>query len=199
MAFLVQIITDTLQTLYEIFGISLLTAILFMFAYLYCKEHGVKEGIRQWIRKLREDPDFRKMLLFAFYTAMILCKTLFCRKIWNQPFKNVLGTWGFYEDGKLYTENIENIILFLPFIALMMWACQDILWKKREMNAKNYFLMAFIISLASSLFIEFMQLFLKVGAFQLSDLFFNTAGGMAGAVLYWIYYRRKREMRMKKM
>ena len=192
MGFLAAIIQDTLQTLYEIFGISLVVAGLFMFAYLYCREKGVREGIRNWTEGIRTDPAFRKMFLLAFYTAMILNKTLFCRKIWHEPFKNVIGTWGFYEHGALYTENIENIILFLPFLALLMWALQDTLWKKREMTRKNYYRLAFIISFASSFFIEMLQLFLKVGAIQLSDLAFNTLGGLLGAAVYWNWYHRKR-------
>lgn len=37
-----------------------------------------------------------------------------------------------------------------------------------------------------SLLIEFLQLFLRVGTFQLSDIFYNTIGGIVGACLYYI-------------
>lgn len=35
--------------------------------------------------------------------------------------------------------------------------------------------------------IEFTQLFLRVGSFQISDLVYNILGGMIGVVAYWIY------------
>ena len=188
-----NIIVHTLTTLYEIFGISLLVSILFMFAYLYCREKGIRQGIRNWLEGLKTSASFRKMFLLGLYTSMILNKTLFCRKIWNQPFKNVIGTWGFYENGVLYTENIENIILFVPFLALLMWAFQEYLWKQREMTGKNYFTLTLLISFFSSLTIEMLQLFLKVGAIQLSDLVFNTLGGLIGGGIYWIWYRKQRK------
>ena len=191
MGFIIQILKDTLTTLYQITGISLVVCVLFMFAWLYCREHGAKEGIRRWISMLKTNSEFRRFLLLAFYTAMILNKTLFCRPIWNQPFKNVIGVWGFYEDGKLYTENVENIMLFIPFLALLMWALQDRLWESRTMTGRLYFRKALLISFLSSVVIEMSQLFLKVGAIQISDLVFNTLGGVIGAGVYWILYRHR--------
>ncbi|MBR2764414.1 MAG: VanZ family protein [Blautia sp.] len=189
MDFAVQILKDTLTTLYQITGISLVCCILFMFAYLYCKEHGAKEGIRRWVNMLKTSHEFRRILLLAFYTAMILNKTLFSRPIWKQSFKNVIGVWGFYEDGNLYTENVENIMLFIPFLALLMWALHDYFWKDRQMTGWLYFRKALLISFISSAAIEMSQLFLKVGAIQISDLVFNTLGGLIGAAVYWIWHK----------
>ena len=44
---------------------------------------------------------------------------------------------------------------------------------------------AFLFSLA----IEFLQLFLRLGTFQLSDLFYNTLGGVLGGMIYWICWK----------
>lgn len=41
---------------------------------------------------------------------------------------------------------------------------------------------AFIFSLT----IEFLQLFLRLGTFQFSDIFYNTLGGCLGGIVYWI-------------
>lgn len=38
----------------------------------------------------------------------------------------------------------------------------------------------------SSLTIELLQLFLRLGTFQISDLFFNTIGGLAGGIIYFL-------------
>lgn len=43
-----------------------------------------------------------------------------------------------------------------------------------------------------SLTIEFLQLFLRLGTFQLSDLCYNTLGGAMGGVLYWMGWKVKK-------
>ena len=47
--------------------------------------------------------------------------------------------------------------------------------------------MAFLTSAA----IEFLQLFLRLGTFQLSDIFYNTLGGLLGSLIYYIGYKIK--------
>ena len=42
------------------------------------------------------------------------------------------------------------------------------------------------IAFLSSLTIELLQLFLRLGTFQISDLFFNTMGGLAGGIIYFL-------------
>ncbi|WP_262369700.1 VanZ family protein [Enterococcus faecium] len=48
-----------------------------------------------------------------------------------------------------------------------------------------------------SLSIEFTQLFFRLGTFQLSDLFYNTLGGLIGALLYWLFYRLNKYIDLK--
>ncbi|MBQ1311818.1 MAG: VanZ family protein [Blautia sp.] len=143
---------------------------------------------------LKTNKDFRKILAFVFYTAMLLNKTLFCRQIWGQPFKNILGVWGFYDNGKLYTENVENILLFVPFQFFLMWTLKKNLWSTDTITAKSYYGKAILISFGTSLGIEMAQLFLKVGAFQLSDLFFNTLGGIIGAAAFQALERKRKRL-----
>ena len=38
----------------------------------------------------------------------------------------------------------------------------------------------------SSLTIEMLQPFLRLGTWQLSDLAFNTLGGVIGGLIYWV-------------
>ena len=42
------------------------------------------------------------------------------------------------------------------------------------------------IAFLSSLTIELLQLFLRLGTFQISDLFFNTIGGLVGGIIYFL-------------
>ena len=56
---------------------------------------------------------------------MMLFRTILCRSIWGNPLDHVLGIWGLYNDGNLYTENFENLVLFLPFMVLLLWAGEE--------------------------------------------------------------------------
>ena len=110
------------------------------------------------------------------------------------PLSDVMGGWGIWEtvngEQKLTTECIENIIMMLPFTSMVIWtfqekvgsSCKKILWYSGKM--------AFIFSIS----IEMLQLFLRLGTFQLSDLFYNTVGGALGGLLYYAAMKaRKRQ------
>lgn len=95
--------------------------------------------------------------------------------MWLNPVSNVIGTWGLYNaKGELTTECLENLALFIPFTILLLWVGRDkilskvtiseIVWK----TVKITFLFSFSI--------ETLQLFLRLGTWQLSDLLYNTLG-----------------------
>lgn len=75
-----NILVDVLESLYQIFGVSLLIAILAMFGWLYCREHGVRAGLRKLLEGFRMSGQFRMFFFWSLCIALILCKTLFCRK-----------------------------------------------------------------------------------------------------------------------
>ena len=45
-----------------------------------------------------------------------------------------------------------------------------------------------------SISIEMLQLFLRLGTFQLSDLFYNTVGGMIGGLMYYGITKAKKHL-----
>lgn len=183
-----NIITNVLTALYQPLGFAIILAFLFMFLYLFAKERGVKESFKQWFKNFKSDKTFRRIFYLAFYTAMILFRTLLNRNMWGSPLSNVIGVWGLHNSkGELTTEVIENLILFIPFVILLLWCfCDKLLGQSRKLcrilwqSTKFTFLF--------SLSIEFFQLFLRVGTFQLSDLFYNTLGGLLGGICFWLGY-----------
>lgn len=207
-----RIITDILTTLYQSFWFSLLLTIFIMFFYLYAYEpmnggRGAKEACRAWIGSFKASLSFRKIFCLVFYTAMILFRTLFSRKLWMNPLSDVMGGWWIWViafNGKtsLTTECFENIILLLPFTILLMWTAKEQLILKRR-GGKGVHRICFAsivgrsaeISFLFSLSIELFQLFLRLGTFQLSDLFYNTIGGAAGGLIYWIGWKVNQRMR----
>lgn len=184
-----SIISNTLTALYQPFWFSALVALLFMF--VWKSFSSIKQALKQWITWFMSESSFRRTFFLVFYTVMILFRTLLNRNLWLNPLSNVIGVWGLYnEKGELTTEVIENLALFVPFTVLLLWTRREkivgkkltlgnILWK----SIKIIFLFSFII--------EMLQLFLRLGTWQLSDLFYNTLGGAIGSVIYYIGYRIK--------
>ena len=186
-----NILTNVLTALYQPLGFAVILAVLFMFLYLYAREHVWKEAAGAWWSAFKADSLFRKLFALAFYTAILLFRTLLNRDIWANPLSDVIGVWGLYNaNGQFTTEAIENVLLFIPFIVLIIWCMGEglfgkrlslgpVLWKSVEI--------AFLCSLA----IECLQLFFRIGTFQLSDLFDNVLGGAIGGMIYWIGYKVK--------
>lgn len=95
----------------------------------------------------------------------------------------LIGGWGLNgDDGKLSTEAVENVFLFIPYILLLFWTFSQKLWKTRKVTWM--LASALGIGFGTSLGIEFLQLLLCLGTFQLSDLFYNTLGGVLGGMVY---------------
>ena len=96
-----------------------------------------------------------------------------------------MGGWSIWEtvngERKLTTECIENVIMMVPFSSVVMWTFEKKVgssWKKILWQSGK---VAFIFSVS----IEMLQLLLRLGTFQLSDIFYNTVGGVLGGVCYW--------------
>ena len=194
-----RILTNILTALYEPFGFSLLLSFLAMFFYLYAYEpqeagKGWKNAIVTWYQKFKGSVFFRKLFLLAFVTSMILFRTLLNRNLWLNPLSDVMGGWGIWEtvngEQKLTTECIENVIMMVPFSSVVMWAFEGKIgngWKKILSHSGK---IAFIFSVS----IEMLQLLLRLGTFQLSDIFYNTVGGILGGLLYYVAMKARKRL-----
>ena len=96
-----------------------------------------------------------------------------------------MGGWGIWEtvngEQQLTTECIENVIMMVPFSAVVMWTFQEKVgrsWKRVLWYSGK---IAFVFSVS----IEMLQLLLRLGTFQLSDIFYNTVGGVVGGLVYY--------------
>lgn len=193
-----KILTNILTALYEPFGFSILLSFFAMYFWLFAYESsaagkGWKNAIVTWYQKFKESIFFRKLFFLAFITSMILFRTLLNRNMWLNPLSKVMAGWGIWEvvNGKrqLTTECIENVIMMIPFSALVMWTFEEKIgneWKKILCQSGK---IAFIFSIS----IEMVQLLLRIGTFQLSDIFYNTLGGVLGGLMYYVLMKvRKR-------
>lgn len=81
----------------------------------------------------------------------------------------------------LTTEGIENVIMMVPFTGVLMWTFEEKTgngWRKILWHSGK-------TALIFSVSIETLQLLLRLGTFQLSDIFYNTVGGVIGGLMYY--------------
>ena len=190
-----KILKNVLAALYKPFWAAMLIAFLAMYLYLYCKQNKwkpvevFKKSIELWVKSFKEDIKFRKIFLLTFYVAMILCRTMLYRDFWTNPLSDSMGGWGFKDaKGQLTTESIENIMLFIPFIMLVLWIFQKELLGENHRFINTVWVATSTVGVIS-LIIEFSQLLFHLGTFQISDLVYNTLGGTVGGVIYYIIYK----------
>ena len=105
-----------------------------------------------------------------------------CKERWEDPLDKIFGGWGLYtEKGNLTTEAIENVMLLFPFTFLLGILLRK-RWKKYSPGSAFRYLA--LSGFFMSLTVETVQLLLKRGTFQFSDLFYNTTGGILGGAFY---------------
>ena len=78
----------------------------------------------------------------------------------------------------------------MPFLAVVMWTFGEKIgndWKKILWQSGK---IAFIFSIS----IEMLQLLLRLGTFQVSDIFYNTVGGMIGGLMYYVVMRARKRL-----
>lgn len=96
-------------------------------------------------------------------------------------FKEIDRFWTYREQlgmGVVFANIFGNVLCFVPFGTFIPIASKNKLLK----NPVIVVLIVFLFSLA----VEISQLFLKVGAFDVDDLFLNTIGGVIGYIIYCI-------------
>jgi glycopeptide antibiotics resistance protein len=196
---LAKILRNILTALYEPFGFSLLLSFLAMFFYLYAYEpihagKGWKSAMGTWYQKFKESGFFRKLFFLAFVTSLVLFRTLLNRSQWMNPLADIMGGWGIWEtvngEQKLTTECIENVIMMVPFSAVVMWTFEE----KIGNSLKKILWQSGKIAFCFSISIEMLQLLLRLGTFQLSDIFYNTVGGVLGGLMYCVVMKTRKRL-----
>lgn len=123
-------------------------------------------------------------VLFLFYISLLTSITLLTRNYQPDPFVDVKGKWFLkYKSGSWHRGNIENILLFVPLCPLVM--------AKYNNNDKLKFILGkgLILSISVTGIVEVLQIVLHRGTFQLTDMFFNSVGGVIGLVGYMVVNR----------
>lgn len=187
-----NIITNVLKAIYQPFFFALVLSVFVMFFVMLLdkyKDGSFKDkvwaALKEWKNRFLSTAKFRRLFYLVFFVVMLIFKTMLNREVWMSPLRNVIGVWGFTDtDGNYTTEVIENTILFIPLIFSLFFFLETT--SKRTSKFLAVMGRAIAISFLSSLAIEMLQLFLRLGTWQLSDLCFNTLGGVIGGLIYWV-------------
>ena len=148
---------------------AMLIAILFALVYLFIKDNG-----KRTFAKLRELLKNGWIIAFLFYAAYMFTSTIMVRYNRN-PTENVFSHLFFViGDTDYNNEIIKNILFFVPFTFLYILAFKP----------RNPVRSCLLLSLSTTMFIEFSQLVFSIGEFQIADLIDNLAGGMYGCFLW---------------
>lgn len=171
-------------------------AYVFMYLYLFSTNssdggNGWLNAVKTWFHSFKKETIFRKIFLFVFCVTIILFKTLLNRQIWLNPLADIIGEWWIVRTDPYtgsFTYNIpviENTVMLVPFGFSGILLFSTIRGKCQFLDVFKH---SAVYSFLFSLLIELAQLILRLGTFQLSDLFFNTIGGIIGGIICWMIY-----------
>ena len=171
------IIIDIIRTVKCSFpqGFTLALIISVVFEYI---RHKTLNG---YISSL-ENKKNRYFIYLLTYCYMVLYRTLLCRTAIYDPLSIVWQDWGIVKCNPLKIDLspfVGNIALFTILILLIL-----LNFSNKFKNNKDMLIKCTVLSFVLSLSIEVMQLITCRGTFQISDLTYNTVGGMLGAVIY---------------
>ncbi len=129
------------------------------------------------------------ILLFLLYLGLVVYLTCFGERMANasdgsprynlKPFKEILRFWNnrhIVGNRSMFLNIFGNVLLFVPLGAFLC-----------AVPKKTNIFICFLISALFSLFIETLQFCFNLGSFDVDDLILNTAGGLLGYILYWIF------------
>ena len=80
--------------------------------------------------------------------------------------------------------------MMVPFSAVVMWTFEE----KIGNGLKKILWQSGKIAFGFSLMIEMLQLLLRLGTFQLSDIFYNTVGGVLGGWMYCAVMKARKRL-----
>lgn len=159
----------TIFTFLRFIPLTITLSIFFLMAFLFIRENQghVAEKLNTFIKQNL------KLTLYISYTVLMLICTVLARPFVN-PFTNVLGFIVYDGLGRVSLIGILNVLMFVPYVILY-----NLTFSPDESVKKS-----FLLSVSTTILIEFCQLIFCSGQFSLSDIIHNTVGGMIGCGIW---------------
>lgn len=158
-------------------------AIMICIAAIKARKNG--ESIKSALKK--ETPAVCSASALVFYLSLLLEVTVLKRLSEPEydPLSNIMGGWLIEE--LQYTYDFSpawNVVMFLPLCAFIYLFLRFAL--KRIPDTKRLLIICGTSGFLFSAVLEILQILLKAGTFQFSDLFYNTLGAILGVPVYLV-------------
>ena len=121
-------------------------------------------------------------LLLVEYVLLIYCSTVFFRNTGKLQY-DFMPFWSYFwyfrgENDKLLTENIMNVVVFMPVGVMVGAVFRSMSWKK-----------VLVIGMCLSVGIEVLQFVFRKGFSEVDDVMHNTLGCLIGYCLWRLVLR----------
>lgn len=176
--FFITILTNCLLILKKYFIIPFLIALFILAVYLLiCFK--LNKGNKSFIDFVKlKMKNILKIFASLFWILFIFQITIFSRigLYEADPFRSLWDNWLISEMEYQYDITfLYNIIIFMPLAFIIS--------QIRGYKNKKVIVQTTAASFSLSLLIESIQAIFHLGTFQISDLFYNTLGGILGAII----------------
>lgn len=174
----------------DVFERYLLAALIITAAGVALMVLGITIAARARGKSIKNELSHSRYAICASGALLLYISVIFNAAVFTRlsqpeqdPFAKVWGGWGITDQTYYYElSSIFNVIIFLPLCTLLFLFLKTALQKNPDI--KKLTAIGAGIGFLISCMIEGLQIILRAGTFQVSDLFYNTLGAVLGIFVF---------------
>lgn len=174
----------------DVFERYLLAALIITAAGVALMVLGITIAARARGRSIKNELSHSRYAICASGALLLYISVIFNAAVFTRlsqpeqdPFAKVWGGWGITDQTYYYElSSIFNVIIFLPLCTLLFLFLKTALQK--DPDIKKLTAISAGTGFLISCMIEGLQIILRAGTFQVSDLFYNTLGAVLGIFVF---------------
>lgn len=174
----------------DVFERYLLAALIITAAGVALMVLGIMIAARARGRSIKNELSHSRYAICASGALLLYISVIFNAAVFTRlsqpeqdPFAKVWGGWGITDQMYYYElSSIFNIIIFLPLCTLLFLFLKTVLQK--DPDIKKLTAISAGTGFLISCMIEGLQIILRAGTFQVSDLCYNTLGAVLGIFVF---------------
>lgn len=174
----------------DVFERYLLAALIITAAGVALMVLGITIAARARGKSIKNELSHSRYAICASGALLLYISVIFNAAVFTRlsqpeqdPFAKVWGGWGITDQTYYYElSSIFNVIIFLPLCTLLFLFFKTALQKNPDI--KKLTAISAGTGFLISCMIEGLQIILRAGTFQVSDLFYNTLGAVLGIFVF---------------
>lgn len=174
----------------DVFERYLLAALIITASGVALMVLGITIAARARGKSIKNELSHSKYAICASGALLLYISVIFNAAVFTRlsqpeqdPFAKVWGGWGITDQTYYYElSSIFNVIIFLPLCTLLFLFFKTALQKNPDI--KKLTAIGAGTGFLISCMIEGLQIILRAGTFQVSDLFYNTLGAVLGIFVF---------------